>query len=149
MTEARWTAYDSLVTTYFTSGADLNNLGINANKLGAAINFAAAGADRKIYMDIEVNLASAAFTGNSSIYLWILARTDGTNYEDGGDSLDPARQPDVIIPVIATTAAHRVFARRVLTTPDHGKILLENRTGVALASSGNTLKYYLYSEEHV
>ena len=102
-------------------------------------------------MDVEVNLASVDLSGqtNPAIYLWLLARSDGTNYEDGGDSLDPARPPDAIIPVIISNAAHRVFARRILTTPDYGMLLLENRTGVALASTANTLKYMLYSEEFV
>lgn len=148
MSEQRWTAYDTIVTHLTT---ELNTLADNGNKLGAAINFAAAGADRKIYMDIEVYLPIIDLSAqtNPAIYLWVLARTDGTNYEDGGDSVDPARQPDAIIPVIESNAAHRVFARSVLTTPDYGKILLENQTGAALATTGNTLKYYLYSEEYV
>ena len=148
MAELRWTAYDTKVE-YLTT--ELNTLANAANKLGAAINFAAAGTDRKLYMDIEIYLASVDLSGqtNPAIYLWLLARSDGTNYEDGGDSLDPARQPDAIIPVIKSSAAHRIFAQRILTTPDYGKILIENRTGAALADTGNTLNYMIYSEEHV
>lgn len=146
MAELRFTAYDSIVNYL---GTELNALADNGNKLGAAINFAAVGADRKIYMDIEVNLASATLTGSPAIYLWLLARTDGTNYEDGGDSVNPARPPDAIIPIVASTSAHRGFVRHILTTPDYGKILLENQTGAALGATGNTLKYYLYSEQFV
>ena len=148
MVESRWTAYDT-IQTYLST--ELNSLADNANKLGAAINFAASGSDRKLYLDIEVYLASVDLSAetNPAIYLWLLGRTDGTNFEDGGDSTDPARQPDVIFPVIASSAAHRVFAMRVLTTPDQGKILVENQTGAALASTGNTVKYYLYSEQSV
>lgn len=148
MAELRFTAYDT-IESYLTT--ELNTLGGNGNKLGGAINFAASGSDRKIYMDIEVYLPiidlSAEF--DPAIYLWLLARTDGTNYEDGGDSVKPARQPDAIIPIIASNSAHRGFAQHILTTPDYGKILLVNQTGAALATSGNTLSYYLYSEEFV
>jgi len=80
----QWTAYDSKVE-YLTT--ELNALADNGNKLGAAINFAASGADRKIYMDIEVNLATVDLSAQvPAIYLWLLARTNGTDYEDGGDS---------------------------------------------------------------
>lgn len=146
MSELRWTAYDS-IASYLTT--ELNSLADNANKLGAAINFAAEGSDRKIYMDIEVYLASVDLSGQTApaIYLWLLGRTDGTNFEDGGDSVDPARQPDAIIPLRVVSGAQRVFARRILTTPDQGKILIENQAGAALAASGNTVKYYLYSEQ--
>lgn len=146
MTELQWTAYDTIVS-YLTT--ELNALADNGNKLGAAIDFTAVGADRKIYMDVEVYLPTIDLSAqtNPAIYLWLLARTDGTNYEDGGDSVDPARPPDAIIPIIASNAAHRGFARHILTTPDHGKILFENQTGAALAGSGNTAKYYMYSEQ--
>lgn len=148
MAELRFTAYDA-IESYLTT--ELNTLADNGNKLGDPINFAASGSDRKIYMDIEVYLPIIDLSAetNPAVYLWVLARTNGTNYEDGGDSVDPARPPDAIIPIIASNAAHRGFARHILTTPDYGKILLENQTGAALATSGNTLSYYLYSEEYV
>jgi len=147
LAELQFTAYDSKVE-YLTT--ELNALADNGNKLGAAINFAASGADRKIYMDIEVNLTTVDLSAQvPAIYLWLLARTNGTDYEDGGDSVDPARPPDAIIPIVASNAAHRGFARNILTTPDYGKILLENQTGAALNATGNTLNYYLYSEQFV
>ena len=148
MTELQWTPYDS-IQTYLTT--ELDGLTSNSNKLGAAINFAASGSDRKIYMDIEIYLGSVDLSGqtNPAIYLWLLPRTDGTNFEDGSDSVDPARQPDLIIPIREYNGVQRVFARRLLTTPDQGKILVENRTGANLSATLNTLSYYLYSEESV
>ncbi len=148
MSELRWTAYDSLQTYLST---ELNSLANNGNKLGAAINFAASGSDRKLYLDVEVYLASVDLSAqtNPAIYIWLLARTDGTNFEDGSDSVDPARAPDKIIPLREVNGAQRVFARFLLTTPDQGKLLIENKAGAALAASGNTVKYYLYSQEIV
>ena len=148
MVENRWTAYDT-IQTYLST--ELNSLADNGNKLGAAINFAASGSDRKLYLDIEVYLASVDLSSetNPAIYLWLLNRTDGTNFEDGGDSTNPARQPNAILPVIESSATHRLFATKILTNPDQAKILVKNETGATLASTGNTVKYYLYSEQSV
>ncbi|MCK5012720.1 MAG: hypothetical protein KAS66_02785 [Candidatus Omnitrophica bacterium] len=148
MAENRWTAYDSIVS-YLTT--ELNGLVDNANKLGAAIDFATAGADRKLYMDIEIYLGSVDLLAsvNPAIYLWVLGRTDGTNFEDGTDSVDPARPPDAIIPLRVFNGVQRVSAKRILTTPDQGKLLIENQSGETLAATANTVKYNLYSEEFV
>lgn len=148
MAENRWTAYDT-IQSYLTT--ELNGLVDNANKLGAAIDFATAGADRKLYMDIEIYLGSVNLSAeiNPAIYLWVLGRTDGTNFEDGTDSVDPARPPDAIIPLRAFNGVQRVSVKRILTTPDQGKLLIENQSGAALAATANTVKYNLYSEEFV
>jgi len=102
-------------------------------------------------MDIEIYLASIDLSSqtNPAIHVWLLARTDGTNFEDGSDSVTPARAPDKIVPLREVNGAQRVFARFLLTTPDQGKLLIKNKTGTSLASSGNTVKYRLYSQEIV
>jgi len=148
MSEQRWGAYDSIQTALST---DLNSLANDALAVSSAIDFTAAGVDRKSYMDVEVYLASVDLSGqtNPAIYLWLLPRTDGTNFEDGDGSTTPARSPDKIIPLRTVNGAQRVFARFLLTTPDQGKILIKNETGATLASSGNTVKYYTYGEESV
>jgi hypothetical protein len=148
MSEVRWGAYDNIVS-YLTT--ELNSLANDANVLGAAINFAAAGVDRKQYMDIEVYLASVDWSAqtNPAIYIWLLPRTDGTNFEDGAAAVDPARAPDKIVAMRAVNGAQRLITRLLLTTPDQGKMLIGNRSGVALASSGNTVKHYVYGEELV
>ena len=148
MSEVRWTAYDSVVTYLST---ELNSLANDGNKLGSSIDFTASGADRKLYMDVEIYLNTVDLSGqtNPAIHIWLLARTDGTNFEDGSDSVTPARAPDKIVPLREVNAAQRVFARFLMTTPDQGKLLIKNKTGVALASSGNTVKYRLYSQEIV
>ena len=146
MSELRWTAYGSLVT-YLSS--ELNSLANDANKVGSAIDFSAA--NRKLYMDVEIYLNTVDLSAqtNPAIHIWLLARTDGTNFEDGSDTVTPARAPDKIVPLREVNDAQRVFARFLLTTPDQGKLLIKNKTGAALASSGNTVKYVLYSQEIV
>jgi hypothetical protein len=148
MSEVRWGAYDSIVTYLST---EINSLANDGNDLGAAIDFTAAGVDRKQYMDVEVYLASVDWSGQTSpaIYLWLLPRSDGTNFEDGGDSVTPARAPDKVLAMRAVNGAQRLLCRFLLTTPDQAKLLIGNRSGAALAASGNTVKYYIYGEEVV
>jgi len=143
-TEKQFTAYDS-IASYLTT--ELNALADDANVLGAAIDFTTAGTDRKIFLDIEVYLASVDLSAqtNPALYIWLLARTDGTNFEDGAAAVNPARAPDKIIPLRVVSAAQRVFARMVMPTPDQGKLLIGNRSGAALAATANTMKYYTYS----
>lgn len=147
--EVRQGAYDTIATALSTG---LNSLGNGNTAISSAIDFTAAGVDRKQYIDIEVYIASVDLSAqvNPAIYLWILARTDGTNYEDGTAGTPgtiPARPPDAIFPLRAVNAAQRVFQRMILTTPDNGEILVKNAAGAALASSGNTVKYYTYGIE--
>jgi len=143
MAESTWTSYGA-VQSYLTT--ELNSLADGANKLGAAIDNSS---NKDFYMDVEIYLASVDLSAqtNPAIYIWLLARTDGTNFEDGGDAVDPARAPDKIVALQAVSGAQRVFARGLLQTPDQGKLLIGNRAGAALASSGNTVKYMVYSEQ--
>lgn len=143
MTENRWTAYDTIVT-YLNA----QSVADNANKLGAAIDFTASGTDRKLYMDIELSIATVDLSGvtNPALYLWVLPRTDGTNFEDGDDTVDPARQPDAIVPLRAFNGTQRVSLKRVLTTPDQAKLLVENQAGATVVV---TVKYNIHSEQSV
>lgn len=146
MSEIRWGAYDSIQTALSTG---LDSLANGSLAISSAIDFTASGTDRKQYMDLEFNLASIDLSSQAdpAVFIWLLARTDGTNFEDGGTSTEPARAADKVIPLRAVSAGQRVSARLLVTTPDQGKLLLKNATGVAFASSGSTLKYYTYGEE--
>jgi hypothetical protein len=145
MATSIWSAYAAIVTALSTG---LNSLGNNNTALSAAIDNSAA---KSFYMDIEVNLASVDLSAqvNPAIQIWLLSRTDGTNFEDGSAGTPgtvPARPPDKVIPLRVVNAAQRVFARGLLITPDQIKILVRNQAGAALAATLNTVKYYTYSE---
>ena len=143
-TERQWTAYDS-IQSYLTT--ELNTLANDALVLGAAINFTSAGSDRKLFLDVEVylNTVDLSTQTNPALYIWLLRRTDGTNFEDGNSSVTPQRSPDKIIALREFNGVQRVQATSLLTTPDQGKILIKNETGAAFNGSSNTLKYNLYS----
>ncbi len=147
-TEKRWTAYDSL-QTYWTT--ELNSLANNGLRLGNLIDFTTAGTDRKIYMDIELYLAQIDLTSqhNPAAYIWLLHKLLGSSTEDGSASITPSKMPDLIIPLREANAAQRIVSSKLLTTPYQGKILIKNVSGVTLASSGNTLKYNIYSIQDV
>lgn len=142
MGESNWTSYGS-VQSYLTT--ELNALADDANKLGAAIDNSSA---KDFYMDVEIYLASVDLSAqtNPTIHIWLVPRTDGTNFEDGGDAVTPARAPNKIVALRAVNGIQRIIARGLLQTPDQGKLLIGNRAGAALAATGNTVKYIVYSE---
>jgi hypothetical protein len=144
MTEILNKAYSSIQSLLST---ELNSLANGSNVLSGVIDFSDATHGRMTKLDVEVNLATVDWSAqtNPAIYLWIIKRTDGTNYEDGGASVDPARIPDEVIPIRAVSSAQRVRGTIYVDTPDSGKILIGNRTGAALNASGNTLKYYIHT----
>lgn len=146
--EVRWGAYDSITTLLTT---ELNSLADDGLVLSAAIDFTAAGVDRKQYMDIEIYLASIDLSSQPSpaIYVWIIPRSDGTNFTDGSGSVTPARRPDKALDIRAVNGAQREMIRFLAPTPDQAKVLIKNVSGAALASSGNTVKYYTYGDELV
>ena len=142
MGEVTWTSYGSWTTALSTG---LNSLANDGLAISSAIDNST---NKDLFIDIEVYLASVDLSSqtNPAIYIWLVARTDGTNFEDGGSSVAPARAPDAIVPLREVNGAQRVFARMLMATPDQFKILVQNKTGAALASSGNTVKYSTYGE---
>jgi len=142
MGEVTWTSYGSWQTAI---SSDLDSLANDGLAISSAIDNSS---NKYLFMDLELYLASVDLSGqpNPAIYVWLIARTDGVNFEDGGTSVAPARFPDAIFRLREVNAAQRVFARMIMTTPDQFKILVQNKTGVTLAASGNTIKYNLYSE---
>lgn len=122
---------DTLLST------DLNSLANNALVLGAAVT-----PTDPNYPEAEIELVvgfGSAPTVNTAILVWFLRAPDGTNYEDGGTSVQPLRNPDVIFTLRAATAQR--ITKRCKLPPGTIKALLKNDgTGQATNSSANTLK---------
>lgn len=118
---------------------ELNTLANNSNAVKAsALSLTSTG-----YVLGEVELVvtfGSTPTANTSVSVWFLREIDGTNYEDGSASVTPARNPDVVIPIRATTNAQRIIKQCVLPSGDFKPLVRNDGTGQAFASSGNTLK---------
>jgi hypothetical protein len=97
---------------------------------------------------IELYLASLSPSGGAYCSLWFIKTVDGTNYEDGASST-PYRTPDVVFPIGSTAStAYRVI-REILVPVGTFKLVLQNSTGASLASSSNTVKIVLSTDEGV
>lgn len=135
-------------TTLLSTGLD--SLSNNALcTLGAAFdNTIGQTGDGYTLCDVELILASMTAAANSSINVWFIQAHDGTTYEDSTATI--ARPPDVVIPLRAITGAQRVVVKGIELPPGKFKpIALNNATGAALASSGNTIKIRPYTREYV
>ncbi len=133
------------IETIFTT--ELNSMANNALVLSSALS-PLSGEDGYLSVVGELLISfGSSPTANTAFILWFLPQIDGTNYEDGGTGVTPARTPDMIFTVRATTGAQRLMA---LGSPPVGnyKILIKNNgTGQSIASSGNTLKMIRRTEQ--
>ncbi len=94
------------------------------------------------YTEADLELAvtfGTAPTAGTAASIWFLRSQDGTNYEDGSSSVTPARSPDLVIPVNASTSAQRIIRAAVLP-PGKITVLLKNDGTGQSMSSGWTLK---------
>ncbi len=90
-------------------------------------------------------LAGGAFTPTAGANLagwWIKSRDGGSTYEYSGAI--PPRPPDFLIPLVvaaysANQQAWSVGVHKVIVPAGYFKVYLQNNSGVALYSSGNTL----------
>lgn len=135
-----YSPYTSLSTALSTA---LNSLANGSRELSAAI----VNTDLLPFMDIEVALATQGSARDTGGYVavYMLASVDETNFTFGSDTIVPP--PSSLLTTVtfdATTTARAVVVPRLWAAPVAFKLLFENQTGQALASSGNSLKYGLY-----
>jgi hypothetical protein len=126
-------------TSLMTTGLD--SLANNGLVLGAAFdNTQGQTGDGSTLCDLELVVTySSAPAAGTGCTLWMLGTQDGTNYEDGGTSVTPARAPFCVFPVRAVTTAQRIIQRAYLPWGLMKPLLKNDGTGQAF-STGNTLK---------
>lgn len=141
--------------TYSTPTTIVTALSTELNSLAnGAYSAASAAIDNRttkhLYMALELALASltpgAANTG-CSVYL--IPSVDGSTYGDGGGSVVPG--PETYLCCFASLSTSAGAKLRTMAgipiPPLLFKLVLLNGSGVALAASGSTLDYILYSEQ--
>lgn len=143
-TDIKWKAAESLTSLLTT---ELNSL---ANSTSASTGKVLSGAitmssDLRefIAFQLDVTYGSAPSSGGY-VGLWMVRSIDATNFEDGDTSTDPSKAEEVIFPLRAVTTAQRIIIPGFVVPPYDFKILLRNKAGQAMSSSGNTLKYSRY-----
>lgn len=150
MADLEQTGYQSAaVTVVWTSGQDLDSLTDNewTDESDAIDN----SSNKYVFVDIELVLGSAAFTGTDSIIdLYLIPSVDGTNYADWTGNVTSEEQENVAHHVgsfttSGATAAQRLTLRNVRVPPGLYKYANRNTAGVTLAASGNTLKWRPHS----
>jgi hypothetical protein len=104
-----------------------------------------------LFADFSLVLASAAFVAPNYIGIYLYALNgDGSTYGDsrfGSSAAGPPPGNYAVgnIGIVAATQAQTGTLLGVLMPPGTWKPVLYNQGGVALASSGNTLKYRTYN----
>ena len=130
---------------------ELNSIASGNAILASADITNGTGLDR--YMDVSVVLASAVWPNtaglNISLHLYPLS-DDATHYGDGKFTSSVAGPPNIapcaVIPlIINVTQAQYGQATGIVIPPGTFRLVLCNNGGVALASSGNTVKYRTYN----
>jgi hypothetical protein len=131
----KWTTPSSLATVIST---DMNDLGINSVSAvpSAALDNSAA---LLVYGQLELTLASITpGVDPADIAVHMKVSVDGgTTYSDAGGHADTV---DMLRVTQGASAKYVVSPGIIQLPPGHIKFQVTNRTGVALASSGNTLK---------
>lgn len=139
MATEKWAAYTSrgsVLTTELNAlasagrsaaGTEVDN-GTNLDTLGKFV--------------LQVTFGTAPSAGGY-VEIYMVTATDGTNYEDGSDSVDPGTHKLIDrIPVRAVTTAQRLSGRLIPLLPAKTKFLLYNGSGQAFPASGSTLTLY-------
>lgn len=108
--------------------------------------------NRYFYAEFELVLASVDLSAktNPAVELYMVPSYDGTNYGDVGTDASSTVYPPqgylvAVLGVAETSAAHRAVAKHILLDPSKYTPVVINRTGAALAATGNTLKSKYYT----
>ena len=126
-----------------TSGISADTIAAGSNEIGSEIDNEV-NLDR--YMSAELTWTCAtASTENEVMELYILYSLDGTNYEDGSDSVDPKKSPVAVFVDDGGTAVQKQTVSGISIKPFAFKALLKSELTNSAASV--TLDIETYNEE--
>lgn len=133
----------------WTSGQALNSL--TDNEFTDLSNELDNSTTKYPYADLEIVLASAAFTGaDSGIEVFLVPSQDGTNFPTwtgNGTTDEQENMPHFVgfCPTTGTTAAQRMVLRDIALPSGKFRWAFRNRGNVALAGSGNSATWRPHS----
>lgn len=133
----QWDAEDASPTTVLST--QLNSLA-DGSKSGVGTSYDN-GANLNQYGWLEVVLASLTPTAGNFLTIYMYVYTGGTTEDVAGIV------PLVTVSCTTSTGAKRVVSRRFELPPYEVSFEVQNDLGVALASSGNTVKLYIANDE--
>lgn len=139
MATEKWAAYTSRGNVLST---ELNSLA-DGSRTAAGTEV-----DNSTNKDVFGRLAlsvtfDTAPSAGGYVEIYAVNALDGTNYEDGSNSVDPGTHKLLDrIPLRSVTTEQRLTGRRFEFDPSKTKFLLYNGSGQAFPASGSTLTLY-------
>jgi hypothetical protein len=143
MSEINFTTPEAIVS-YLTT--DLNALANNGSVVGGTIT---ATKDLYIALELYVHTQASARSAGGHVLIYLLPTVDGTNFSYGANALEDAGSLLCAFNLDAAVTARYVVRKNLPLPPFDFKLQVTNKTGQALAATGSTLKYRLYSYESV
>lgn len=141
MATVKWVAPEAIASALTT---DLNSLG------NGSVSAASAAIDNETglyqYISLELYLASLNPTGTPIVQVYLISTLDATNYDD---TTPPTFCLLTTFDLATGSATKRRTRWNIPIPPLSFKLLVKNGSGVAFASSGNTLKYRRYNAQVV
>jgi hypothetical protein len=139
MATEKWDGFTSRSTVLTT---ELNALANNGRSAAGAEIDNGTNLDMYGQLELQVTFGTAPSAGGY-VEIYMVNALDGTNYEDGSNTVDPGTHKLVDrIPVRAVTTAQRLNGRMLTLEPAKTKFLLVNGSGQAFPASGSTLTLY-------
>jgi hypothetical protein len=103
--------------------------------------------DQYAHFELQVT-ATGAFASGDRFDIYFLVAPDGTNFEDGGASVTPARAADLIIPVRAVTnTSQRINIKHVPLPQGTFNTLIINQASDPISTGSSILSYFPYNEQ--
>lgn len=137
MSVVKQKAYETIIDVVTSGAAIANN-----SRSAASAAVGADATDAHLLADFELVCTFAtAPTLDTTIDLYLVRSADGTNYEDGSDTVRP--NPDAFVGSFAVrnvTTSQRIIKRDVPLPPGLWKAILHNNGTGQSISSGWTLK---------
>ena len=94
---------------------------------------------------LKLAAQAGSLTAGTAVYVWFI-RSDGTNTQDGSNSVIPAAMPDLILPVRAVSTAQFIEIDSFLP-PGNWYVLLAQNTGQTWGATGNSLSVLPYTNQ--